>query len=118
MRKEIEDRLIAFAVRLIRLCEHSETSFVGVQLADQVFHSVTTATLTYGEAQDAASKKEFTEAIGIVLRELRETNINLRIMALSGLVKIESTEMNYLLDESNQLVAIFHKTAMTSNRNN
>ena len=117
MRKELEDRLVTFAVSIMELCKNLEKSQVAEQLSGQIWRSVTSAALNYGEAQGAESKKDFTHKIGIVLKELRETNINLQILVKTGLCNSDKKEIQKIMDESSQLVAIFHKTAITSKKN-
>jgi len=51
----------------------------------------------------------------MALKELRETKINLRMILLNGLI-IGSTIDN-LLDENEQLIAIFWKSIDTARRN-
>lgn len=71
--------------------------------------SSSSAALNYGEAWGAVTRKDFTQKIGIVLKELRETYKNLRIIDSSGLYKGESKEINDALDKCNQLISIFPK---------
>jgi hypothetical protein len=49
----------------------------------------------------------------VVLKELRETGINLNIISDSGIVK-QSEELKRIMDECSQLTAIFHKTVLTA----
>jgi len=52
----------------------------------------------------------------IVLKELRETNVNLKIV--KGAVICGNKELlDKILDESNQLVAIFYKSVNTAKKN-
>ena len=82
-------------------------------LSEQVIRSSTSAALNYGEAQSAESKKDFIHKNSVVLKELRETGISLKILFESKTVKDHDT-MNKLLDECNQLTAIFQKTVTTA----
>jgi four helix bundle protein len=113
MRKEIENRLVDFAALVINMRLSLEHSEVCEQLFGQLTRSSTSAALNYGEALGAESRKDFAHKIGIVLKELRESYNNLRIISISGLFKGDKLEMDKALDECNQLVAIFHKTALS-----
>ena len=113
MRKIIEDRLVNFASLVISMRENRERSDISDHLFGQVMRSATSAALNYGEAQGAETKKDFTHKVGIVLKELRESHNNLKIISNSGIYLGEVTVMNDALDECNQLIAIFHKTALT-----
>jgi four helix bundle protein len=116
MRKEMEERLIDFAVSIYRLCGELDSSFMSSYLSNQILRSGNAAALNYAEAQSAESRKDFIHKSSIVLKELRETHVNLQIMYTSGIYKNEST-MKQLINEGNQLVAIFHKTVMTARKN-
>jgi four helix bundle protein len=85
-----------------------------MHLKDQAIRSSTACALNYAEAQSAESRKDFIHKLGIVIKELRETKVNLRIMnrfaASSDDVLIE------LLKENDELLAIFHSTIMTAKK--
>jgi four helix bundle protein len=82
-------------------------------LSEQVIRSSTSAALNYGEAQSAESKKDFIHKTSIVLKELRETSIGLRILSESGIVE-DNHGIARLINECNQLTAIFQKTVTTA----
>jgi four helix bundle protein len=113
MRKEIENRLVDFAALVINMRLSLEHSEVCEQLFGQLTRSSTSASLNYGEALGAESRKDFAHKIGIVLKEIRESYNSLRIISKSGFYKGDKKDMDQLLDECNQLVSIFHKTALT-----
>jgi four helix bundle protein len=115
MRKELEDRLIAFAIGLTEACASMKQDFLSQHLSAQILRSGTSAALNYGEAQAAESKKDFIHKNSIVLKELRETHVNLKIILGSGLVK-DQEKFIYLMDECNQLVAIFYRLVQTAKR--
>jgi four helix bundle protein len=116
MRQELEKRLILFAVSLHTLCKELDDSFVATHLSNQLLRSVTGAALNYGEAQGAESRKDFIHKTSIVLKELRETHINLQILLHTGICNSNENIIS-LLDECNQLVSIFYKTIMTAKKN-
>ena len=113
MRKELEDRLINFAGLVIGMRGMLETGEITENLFNQLTRSATSAALNYGEAQGAESRKDFAHKIGIVHKEIRESHNNLKIIAVSGLYRGDKNDLTKALDECNQLVAIFHKTALT-----
>jgi four helix bundle protein len=78
-----------------------------------VIRSSTSAALNYGEAQSAESKKDFIHKNSVVLKELREMGISLKILQETNSVKDHNTMLK-LLDECNQLTAIFQKTVTTA----
>jgi len=72
--------------------------------------------LIYGEAQQAPTKKDFIHKVSLVLRELRETHINLQIIEQSHLFRDQNI-MREIVDENSQLIAIFTKTYQNARRN-
>jgi four helix bundle protein len=116
MRKELEDRLVQLAQRIDQLCRKFDGSFISEHLTKQIIRSSTSAALNYGEAQGAESKADFTHKVSIILKELRETQISLKLLA--GSVKENAkSDMDFCHDECAQLVAIFHKTVITAKSN-
>lgn len=113
MRKVLEERLVNLASSVISMRENREKSEISDHLFGQVMRSVTSAALNYGEAQGAETRKDFAHKIGIVLKELRESHNTLKIISNSVLFRGDPGVMNNVLDECNQLIAIFHKTAIS-----
>jgi four helix bundle protein len=116
MRKEMENRLIDFAVMLCDLCEHLDKGFIGTHLVDQLVRSGTSSALNYAEAQSAESRKDFIHKTSIVLKELRETGYNLSIIQQSGICN-DSVKIQKAIDECQQLISIFYKSVETARKN-
>ncbi|RKD91237.1 four helix bundle protein [Mangrovibacterium diazotrophicum] len=113
--KELEDRLIQFAIGIIKLSEKLDLNIAGRRLADQIVRSGSSVALNYGEAQSAESPRDFVHKMGICLKELRETFINLRI--IDGASLCPDTEIiAELLQENNELISIFVKSIETSKK--
>ena len=109
----MENRLIGLSLDIESLCKVLNTGYMSNHLTDQIIRSSTSAALNYGEAQAAESKKDFIHKISIVLKELRETQISLKL--LSGSVKDDHKHLyKHCLDECDQLIAIYHKTVMSA----
>ena len=102
---DLEDRLISFAARVVELTRTFHKNGLGKYMTDQMDRSSIGAALNYGEAQAAESKRDFAHKVQIVLKELRETQIALKISARTKLAK--DLSVIELLDEASQLVAIF-----------
>ena len=111
-RRDLEDRLLEYGARIIRLVESLPNTVVGRRVADQLLRSGTSVGANYEEAQGAESKVDFVHKLQIALKELRESNYWLRLLVKSG--KISAAQMNKLLDESNQLRAILSKSVATA----
>ena len=71
----LEDRLVEFAERVIRLAESLPKTPVGRHMLGQLIRSGTSPAPNYGEAQDAESRADFVHKMKIVLKELRETRV-------------------------------------------
>ena len=85
-------------------------------LAGQLIRSGTSPALNYGEAQSGESRKDFIHKIKIVLKELRESYVCLKIIYRSKLCKSEE-KMKLALNENNELISIFVKSAETAQKN-
>jgi four helix bundle protein len=115
-KSELENRLVKFSVDIIGMTKEMDGSYESQHLCKQIIRSGTASSLLYGEAQGAPTKKDFIHKISLVLRELRETFINLKIINDSHLC-INQLNINRILDENNQLISIFTKTYQTSVKN-
>jgi len=113
MRQQLENRLIQLHVSINKLTKTFDQSLLSQHISSQIIRSSMSAALNYGEAQGAESRKDFIHKSSIVLKELRETHICLKIIYDSDITQ-DKTNLESHLDESNQLVAIFHKTVTTS----
>lgn len=113
MKYDLESRLIEFSVQIIALVEAMPSSKAANHLAGQLLRSGTSPALNYAEAQGGESKNDFIHKIKIVLKELRETQVCLKIIHKAKLFKSED-ELNMVLKEAAELVAIFAKSAKTA----
>ena len=111
-RIEIEDRLVDFTIRINELVVRLKSGQLSHVVGLQVIRSSSSAALNFGEVQSAQSRKDFIHKNSIVLKELRETEISLKIIIRGALTTyIKAAEM--ILDECRYLVAIFQKTINT-----
>ena len=69
---DLEDRLIDFAIRIIRVAESLPKTKVGNHIAGQLIRSGRSPAPNYGEAQSAESRLDFIHKMKISLKELRE----------------------------------------------
>ena len=113
--KDLEERLIGFAVNIIRLSDGIKPTIAGKAMTGQIVRSGSSNALNYGEAQSAESAKDFVHKLGICLKELRETYINLRIVDGAELHSNKKL-VNSLLIENNELISIFVKSIETSKK--
>jgi len=111
---DLESRLVQFAVSITQLVVALPKSSVARHLGGQLTRSGTSPALNYGEAQAAESTDDFIHKMKICLKELRESQINLRILQMGSLAKPE--EIASVLDECGQLVAIFTSSVRTASQ--
>jgi len=113
---DLEERLIEFAAQIIRFTESMISSKSGNHLANQLLRSGTSPALNYGEAQGGESRKDFIHKFKVILKELRETLIGIKIVERASLHQ-DYGFLNQLKDECNQLISIFVKSVLTAERN-
>ncbi len=114
--KELENRLIAFAVDIVKIVEALPNTFAGKTFANQLVRAGTSPALNYGEAQSAESRKDFIHKVKIVLKELRETLVILKIIKLSGIYKGKE-KIDDMMKENDELIAIFVSSVNTALKN-
>ena len=113
-RYDLEERLIDFAVIILDLCELLPQNFAAKHLGGQLVRSGTSPALNYGEAQAAESKADFLHKMKICLKELRESQICLKIISKKKYIKEEKEQP--VLKECSELVSIFTKSIETASR--
>ena len=112
---DLQDRLIDFAVRIIRLSEALPDTKAGKHVAGQILRSGTSPAPNYGEAQGAESRDDFIRKVKVALKEMRETDIWLKIIAKANLIK-PARQLEPLLQETDELVAILFASAQTARK--
>ena len=116
MQNILESRLISFSVRIIKFSEKLLNIEASKVLKSQILRSATSTALNYAEAQNAQSRKEFIYKVSIAFKELRETNVNLRIIDEAQLFR-DKNQMSGLLKETTELLAIFTSILKTAKQN-
>jgi four helix bundle protein len=111
-RNDLSQRLLNYAVRIIKLVEALPKTIVGKRIGDQLLRSGTSVGANYEEAQGAESTGDFVHKLQIALKELRESNYWLRVIAGAALLPKE--KLTDILDESDQLCRILSKAVATA----
>lgn len=112
---DLEDRLIEFAARCIKVAGALPNSQAGIHLSDQLSRSGTSPALNYGEAQAAESRKDFIHKMKICLKELRETSVCLKIIIKAEL--LGAVSLQPLTGEVEELISIFATSIQTAKKN-
>jgi four helix bundle protein len=108
---KLEERLIDFAVRIVILSANLPKTPAGKHIAGQIMRSGTSPAPNYGEARGAESHADFIHKLGIVLKELNETSIWLRIIERSQLLRKEL--IRDISGENTELCRIFTASLKT-----
>jgi four helix bundle protein len=111
----LEERLIDFAVAILLFVESLPNSKSANHLGGQLIRSGTSPSLNYGEAKSAESKNDFLHKTKVCLKELRESHNCLRILSKAKIYKSE-IQINNLISECNELIAIFVKSIDTASK--
>jgi four helix bundle protein len=109
---ELEERLINFAVPIIKLSANLPRTPAGRHIAGQIMRAGTSPAPNYGEARGAESHNDFVHKVRIVLKELNETSISLRIIQRSRLLKEEL--LVETMGENGELCRIFAASLKTA----
>jgi four helix bundle protein len=88
---DLEERLLEYSVRIIKIVEQLPNTRVGNHVAGQLLKSGTSPYPNHGEAQAAESTRDFIHKLRIALKELRETQRWLKLIQRVPLLK----ELNY-----------------------
>ena len=109
---ELEERLIDFAVRIVKLSACLPRTPAGKHIAGQILRSGTSPAPNYGEARGAESHADFVHKIRIALKELNETLIWLRVIERSQMLKAEL--LTEIIGENVELCKIFTSSLKTA----
>jgi len=112
---DLEDRLVDFACMCLEVCDLLPNSKTGQNLEFQLSKSCTASALVYGEAQAAESRADFIHKMKVVLKEIRESRVNLKIIKRKPVVINDKVDKAF--NEANELMAIFLKSIETAKQN-
>ena len=112
---DLEERLLEYSVRIIKLTEQMSTSKAGSHVAGQLLRSGTSPYPNHGEAQAAESPKDFVHKLRISLKELRETHRWIKLVQRVPLIKNPKL-LDDILQETEELIKIFVTSIKTSQK--
>ena len=111
---DLQNRFVDYAVRVIKLCEKLPDTNAGKHISKQLLRSGTSPAANYAEAQSAESNNDFIHKVKISLKELRESEVWLKIIIKANL--IQESLLNPLLKETDELIAILFKSIDTARK--
>ena len=109
---DLEERLLEYAARVIRMVEELPNTRSGNHVAGQLLRSGTSPLPNHGEAQAAESRRDFIHKMKICHKELRETRRWLRLVQQVPLLKPKLGQP--LVAETDELVRIFAASLRTA----
>jgi four helix bundle protein len=111
---QLKRRTKSFAIRIVNLFRSLPRSPDAQTLGKQLLRSGTSVAANYRAVCRARSQAEFISKMGIVVEEADETVFWLELLGETGIVRPARTQS--LLNEANELVAIFGASLRTSKR--
>ena len=112
----LEERLLDFAVRVIRVTESMKRSPAGIYVADQLLRSATSPYGHHGEAEGAESRDDFIHKLRVCYKELREARRWLRLVQRTPLT-VKPELLAGIVAEAGELVLIFAASIRTAESN-
>ena len=113
---DLEDRFIDFTIRISNVVDEIDNSKLGIHIAGQLIRSGSSPALNYGEAQSAESRKDFVHKLKIILKELKESRICLKIIERKPLIP-NMKKLAPIMKETEELIAIIYKSIETTKSN-
>ena len=113
---DLEDRFIDYAIRISNVVDEIDNSKLGNHISGQLIRSGSSPALNYGEAQSAESRKDFVHKMKIILKELKESKVCLKIIERKPLIS-NVKKLKPILNETEELIAIVYKSIETAKSN-
>jgi four helix bundle protein len=114
-RFDLEERLLEFSARIIRLVDGLPNTRAANHIAGQLLRCGTSPLGNHGEVQAAESRRDFVHKLRICLKEFKETRRWLRLLQRSRLVP--APKMEPILQETEELIKIFAASVRTADKN-
>jgi four helix bundle protein len=112
---DLEDRLLDFSARIIRLVDALPNTRAADHVAGQLLRCGTSPYGNHGEVEAAESRKDFVHQLKVCLKELKETRRWLRLLSKSSMVS--APKIAAILNETEELIRIFFSSVRTAERN-
>ena len=114
---DLEERLVDYTCRMIDVVEALPATRSGNYISGQLIRSCHSPSFNYGEAQGAESAKDFIHKMGIILKELKECRVALKIIIKGKMIK-PVKKLESVHTETEELIAIVAKSIITAKTNN
>ncbi len=114
-RFDLEERLLEFSARIIRLVDALPNSRAGNHIAGQLLRCGTSSYGNHGEVEAAESRRDFIHKLKICLKELKETRRWLRLAGKAAATPLP--KLAAILSETEELIKIFFTSIRTAEKN-
>jgi four helix bundle protein len=114
-RFDLEERLLEFSARIIRLVDALPNTRAANHIAGQLLRCGTSPLGNHGEVEAAESRKDFVHKLRICLKELKETRRWLRLLQHAEFVS--TPKIASILGETEELIKIFSASIRTAEKN-
>ena len=115
MNYDLEERTAKFGESILRFVSSLPKNEINKVLVNQIARSATSIGANYMEANQASSKKDFKNKIGICRKEANETKYWIRMISSTN--KEKADECKSYWKEAHELMLIFSKIFSSSNKN-
>src|SRR5437588_9943491 len=109
---DIAERLLDFAVRILRLVQALPKNSADRQVGGQILRCGTSAGANYEEARGAESRADFIHKLGVSWKEIRESWYWLKVIHRAEFVRPDRVQN--LIQESGELSAILATSLKTA----
>ena len=114
-RFDLKERLLEYAVRIIRVADALPPSKAARDVSDQLLRCGTSPLANHGELQGAESRKDFIHKLDVCLKEIREARRSPRLIHRVPLLAAAKVER--LRKETEALIKIFSASIRTAEKN-
>jgi four helix bundle protein len=113
----LEERLVQFAVRIVKSCDKLPRTQAGNHIASQPLRCGTSPAANYAEARGAESHEDFVHKLKVALKELNESRAWLKIITQIAMLPVDKmAAINQEADELCRIVNASVKTAKANHR--
>ena len=114
LKQELLKRTRRFAARIFKLVDRLPRTTGSIVVINQLLRASASVASNYRSVNRAKSKRDFCNKLRIVLEESDECDFWLTFLVDIGVMKADDPELNFLVKEANEFIAIFTAAAKTA----
>lgn len=115
MGQDLEDRFINLVCYVKDVNGKLGRDDLSMKIISQINRSSLSCLLNYGEARSAESTKDFIHKMSIIMKELRETMMNLKVISKLVLCQ-DNSLVKRAMQENDELLAIVFTSIQTARK--